>query len=119
MATLPVQIDDALCEVEAHLRPRMMGTHRHSVSPAERTAVAPTNGDAPRGVCQPVLLRPGDLLAVYPHVDLSYHSKVCPVDFDVATGIELNAQTRQPQSATERVHQVADGIAHLAPVGAV
>ena len=116
--TLPVQIDDALCELEKHLRPRMMGTHRLSVPPAERTAVARTSEGAPRGVCQPVLLRPGDLLAIHRHVDQGYRGSVCPVDYCPTTGVELHALTRQPQSADERCRVLADGLAALAPPGA-
>ena len=115
--TLPIQADDALCEKERHLRPRMMGTHKHSVQPGDRTAVAPTC-DAPRGVCQPVLLRPGDLMSIHRYMDLSYRGEVCPVEFDLASGAELNARTRQPQSSEERAQHVAGGIARLAPVGA-
>ena len=53
----PIQIDEALCELERFLTPRMLGTHRLSVPPADRTAVAPTCDGAPRGVCRPVLFR--------------------------------------------------------------
>jgi broad specificity phosphatase PhoE len=113
---LPLQIDDALCEEEQFLRPRMMGTHRSSVPAAERMAVAPTC-DAPRGVCQPVLLRAGDLLTVHRHIDVLYRGVVCPVAHDPVTGAELHALTLQPQTANERAQHIVDGLAHLVPPG--
>ena len=115
--SLPVQIDDALCELERFLRPRMMGTHRFSVPPADkRTGVAPTC-DAPRGVCHPVLLRPGDLAAIHPHVDLEYRGTVCPVDYDPKTGVELDALTQQPLSHHERAKRIVDNMAAIVPPG--
>ena len=115
--SLPVQIDDALCELERFLRPRMMGTHRLSVPPADkRTGVAPTC-DAPRGVCHPVLLRPGDLAAIHPHVDLEYRGTVCPVDYDPKTGVELDALTQQPLSHHERAKRIVDNMAAIVPPG--
>lgn len=106
--SLVVQIDEALCEEEQYLRPRMMGTHKRSVPAADRTAVSPTC-DAPRGVCQPVLLRPGDLLSIHRKLDLNYRGSVCMVEHDPRTGVELNAVTKRPQSADERARLIVDG----------
>ena len=114
--SLVVQIDEALCEEEQYLRPRMMGTHKRSVPAADRTAVSPTC-DAPRGVCQPVLLRPGDLLSIHRKLDLNYRGSVCMVEHDPRTGVELNAVTKRPQSADERARLIVDGITSLVPVG--
>lgn len=114
---LPLQVDEALCEEEAYLRPRMMGTHRLSVPAAERTAVPRTCDDAPRGVCQPVLLRPSDLLSIHRQVDLSYRGQACPVEHDPATGVELDASTHQPQCAEERARRVVAALSQLAPPG--
>ena len=113
----PVQIDDALCEEQSHLRPRMMGTHRASVQAADRTAVAPTCEVAPRGVCAPVLLRPGDLVSVHRHIDVAHRGTACLVEHDRRTGCELDGRTGAPRSAQQRARAVVASIGTLAPVG--
>lgn len=115
--TLPLQVDEALCEEEPYLRPRMMGTHRASVAAAARTAVVSPTGETPRGVCMPVLLRPGDLLSIHRHVDLKYRGDACLVEHDAVTGAELNALTRLPQTSDERAQQIVAAIERMAPVG--
>ncbi|EOD09028.1 hypothetical protein EMIHUDRAFT_216840 [Emiliania huxleyi CCMP1516] len=115
--TLGIGIDEALAEEETFLRPRMMGTHRHSVLPAEHTAVPPTSDSAPRGVCQPVLLCPADLLAIHRHIDVHYRGQTCLVSYDPSSGAELNGLTHHPQSAVERAHKIANCMELLAPLG--
>ena len=112
----PVQIDEALCEEEPYLRPRMMGTHRHSVPAGERVAVAPTC-DAPRGVCQPVLLRAGDLISIHPHIDPTYCTSACVVAHDAVTGAELNGASGLPQTAQQRAQAIVDHLDAVAPPG--
>lgn len=117
MPGLLVQVDEALCEEERFLRPRMMGNHRKSVAPAARTAVPPTCEGAPRGVCKPILLRPGDLLSIHRSIDQTFRGTACLVEHDPATGVELNGVTLQPQSADERAEHIVNGLPRLVPVG--
>lgn len=114
---LPLQIDDSVCEDEHHLRPRMMGTHKKSVAAGERTATAPTTEEAPRGVCQPVLLSPGDLLTIDRHIDVGYRGTVCPVAHDTTTGVELSPLTGLPQRNQDRCRKVAEGMLDMVPEG--
>ena len=105
----PVQVDHVLCEEEDFLRPRMLGTHALSVEPFGQHMSVPRSNRTPRGVCNPVLLSAGDLVSVYPHVDLGYQT-AHPVAYDSTTGAELNALTGQPQSAHDRAQTLVTNL---------
>eukprot|EP00656_Telonema_subtile_P036152 TRINITY_DN40121_c0_g1_i1.p1 TRINITY_DN40121_c0_g1~~TRINITY_DN40121_c0_g1_i1.p1 ORF type:complete len:261 (-),score=55.40 TRINITY_DN40121_c0_g1_i1:234-1016(-) len=103
----PLMIEQGLCEAIQYLRPRMLGIHDNTVLPPAGFGVPPNVEGAPRGVTQPVLLESGDLVSLWPHLQLGYKS-ACAVTHDPTTGFEVNPVSGEQCSSEERVLRAKD-----------
>ena len=96
VANVELKVEEGLTEDNRNLRPRMMGTHRES---------NPTNplSNLQRGLVEPVLLGPGDLVETASPVgiDLGYEP-LHRIAYD-KTGAELDFKTKQPMTCEDRV----------------